>query len=70
MIDEVMSGGSFYSQNSFTLHFGLGALTEVQNVEIRWPDGTLQELGKQLANQTLAVTEGSAGSSFGKNSKQ
>ena len=24
MIDEVMSGGSYYSQNSFTLHFGLG----------------------------------------------
>ena len=25
MIDEVMSGGSYYSQNSFTLHFGLGS---------------------------------------------
>jgi len=70
MIDEVMSGGSFYSQNSFTLHFGLGPLTQVQNVEIRWPDGTLQELGKQPSDQTLTVSEQAAGSSFGKNSKQ
>jgi hypothetical protein len=70
MINEVMSGGSFYSQNSFTLHFGLGPLTEVQNVEIRWPDGSLQELGKQLTNQTLAVREQIEGSSFRRNSKQ
>ncbi|MBV8073028.1 MAG: CRTAC1 family protein [Acidobacteriaceae bacterium] len=70
IIDEVMSGGSFYSQNSFTLHFGLGPLTHVQNVEIRWPDGTLQELGKQPSDQTLTVSEQAAGSSFGKNSKQ
>jgi hypothetical protein len=26
MIDEVMSGGSYYSHNSFTLHFGLGTV--------------------------------------------
>lgn len=69
MIDEVMSGGSFYSQNSFVLHFGLGPLTEVENVAIKWPSGTLQELGKQQSNQTLTVTEPGARSSFGRNSK-
>ncbi|MBV8896466.1 MAG: CRTAC1 family protein [Acidobacteriaceae bacterium] len=56
-IDEVMSGGSFYSQNSMTLHFGLGECTQVDNVEIRWPSGTVQEIGKTAVDQTLRVTE-------------
>ncbi|HEX4165836.1 MAG TPA: CRTAC1 family protein [Bryobacteraceae bacterium] len=56
-IDEVMSGGSYYSQNSFTLHFGLGEQTEANGVDIRWPSGLEQRLGKVAADQTLKVTE-------------
>ncbi|HZQ51719.1 MAG TPA: CRTAC1 family protein [Bryobacteraceae bacterium] len=56
-IDEVMSGGSYYSQNSFTLHFGLGDCTEVENVEIRWPSGILQDIGRVKADQMLRVSE-------------
>jgi hypothetical protein len=36
---EVRSGSTYCSQNSFDLHFGLGDATEVQSVEIRWPNG-------------------------------
>lgn len=43
MIDEVMSGGSYYSQNSFTLHFGLGAAREADRLEVRWPGGEVQK---------------------------
>ena len=43
MIDEVMSGGSYYSQNSFTLHFGLGTAKEVDRLEVRWPGGEVQK---------------------------
>jgi hypothetical protein len=57
MIDEVMSGGSFYSNNSFTLHFGLGAATAVDGIELRWPSGTVQKIGKTAADQTLKITE-------------
>jgi enediyne biosynthesis protein E4 len=57
MIDEVMSGGSYYSQNSFTLHFGLGHATEVDNVEIHWPSGIVQRTGRVRADQTLKLTE-------------
>jgi enediyne biosynthesis protein E4 len=56
-IDEVMSGSSYYSQNSLTLHFGLGALTEVDDIQIRWPSGIVQHLGKTAADQTLKITE-------------
>ncbi len=41
-IDEVMSGTSYYSQNSFTLHFGLGQSARADGIEIRWPSGTVQ----------------------------
>jgi hypothetical protein len=57
MTSEVMSGGSFYSQNSFTLHFGLGPAAQADGVEIHWPSGTVQKLGKMAADQTLRVTE-------------
>ena len=57
MIDEVMSGGSYYSSNSFTLHFGLGKAAAVDGIEIRWPSGTVQKIGKTAADQTLKVTE-------------
>ena len=57
MIDEVMSGGSYYSQNSFTLHFGLGAASEVDSIEVRWPSGVMQTIGKTPANQTVKISE-------------
>ena len=57
MIDEVMSGGSYYSQNSLTLHFGLGQATEADSIEIHWPSGIVQKLGKTPADKTLKITE-------------
>jgi hypothetical protein len=57
MIDEVMSGGSYYSSNSFTLHFGLGTAVSIDGIEIRWPSGIVQKIGKTAADQTLKITE-------------
>jgi hypothetical protein len=56
-IDEVMSGSSYYSQNDFRLHFGLGKATKVESVEIAWPSG-LKETFKNLpANRLFFVQE-------------
>ena len=57
MIDEVMSGGSYYSQNAFTLHFGLGEAAKVSDVEIQWPSGIKQNTGPVMADQTIKVVE-------------
>ena len=57
MIDQVMSGGSFFSSNSLDLHFGLGKATVVDSIEIRWPSGVIQKIGKMSADQTLKLTE-------------
>ena len=36
---EVFSGGSYASSSDQRLHFGLGAATQVDKMEIYWPDG-------------------------------
>lgn len=59
MVDEVMSGGSYYSQNSFTLHFGMGDAKEVDRLEVRWPNGATQKWTKVTGGRTVKITEGS-----------
>ena len=57
MIDEVMSGGSFYSQSAFTLHFGLGDVNKIKDIEIQWPSGIKQKTGPVPVDQTIKITE-------------
>ena len=56
-IDEVMSGGSYYSQNDLRLHFGLGKAAKVDRLEIAWPSGTKEQFKNLEANQLLTVQE-------------
>ena len=59
-IDEVLSGGSYLSQNEQTMHFGLGAATVVDRIEVRWPTGKRQEWKRVPAGQIVTLTEGQA----------
>ena len=56
-IDEVRSGGSYLSQNDLRLHFGLGAATRVEQIEILWPSGTRQVLKDIEAGRVLPIVE-------------
>jgi hypothetical protein len=57
-IAEVTSGGSYYSQNSMTLYFGLGDAKKIDRLEIRWPAGSTQEWRDVEGNRTLQIAEG------------
>jgi hypothetical protein len=57
-IDEVRSGGSYYSQNDLRLHFGLDQAKSVDLVEIRWPSGTVDTLKNLEVNQIYTIQEG------------
>ena len=57
-IDEVRSGGSYYSQNDLRIHFGLGKANKVDLLEIRWPSGQMDQLKNVSANQLVFVKEG------------
>jgi enediyne biosynthesis protein E4 len=58
-IGEVMSGGSYYSQNSMTLYFGLANAAKADRIEVRWPAGATQSWSNVAGNRTLVLTEGS-----------
>jgi hypothetical protein len=55
---DVISGSSYASQNDMTLHFGLGASTTVDKLEIKWPDGKLETVTVAAIDRKLTVTEG------------
>jgi hypothetical protein len=57
-MDEVRSGGSYISQSDLRLHFGLGSMTKVDLVEVRWPSGLVDRLTNVSTNQLIRVKEG------------
>ncbi len=45
----IVSGDSLYSQHATTAHFGLGPITEVEQIVVDWPDGTQTQIeGPQI----------------------
>ena len=53
----VRSGTSYISQDDLRQHFGLGARSQADLVEVRWPDGTLTKLENVAANRVLVVKQ-------------
>ncbi len=58
LVDQRKGGMSYQSAQDPRLHFGLGAQTVAERVEIRWPSGARTELHQVNADQILAVEEG------------
>ena len=50
-----VTGDSFSAQHSSTAHFGLGSQTEVEAIEVRWPNGTTRRIDRPVINQYLTV---------------
>lgn len=57
-IDEVRSGGSYYSQNDLRIHFGLGKAAKVKTIEVRWPSGAVDTLTDVAVDQVVLIREG------------
>ncbi len=57
-IDEVRSGGSYFSQSDLRVHFGLGKAEKVDLLEIRWPSGQVNTIKDIAVNQLVYVKEG------------
>ena len=51
MIGEVMSGGSFIRRTVWFCISGLGKAAIVDQLQIRWPSGTVQTWEKVAVNQ-------------------
>ena len=59
-IDEVRSGRGYQSAEDLRLHFGLGKQKIIEQIEIRWPSGSVNTLTNVPADRILTVTEGSS----------
>jgi len=53
----VLSQSSYYSHDDLRLHFGLGAASTADTIEIRWPSGRVQTLRNVRGDRVVAVRE-------------
>lgn len=59
-VGEVSPASSYLSSSDPRIHFGLGKLTTLENVTIRWPSGHMEDLRDLPADQIVRVVEGRA----------
>ena len=53
----VQSGTSYLSQNDMRQHFGLGAASIVDAIDVRWPDGTTTRQAQVKPNQVVTIRQ-------------
>jgi hypothetical protein len=58
---RLVSSGSGFGCLPYEQHFGLGKLTQIDWLEIRWPSGHVQRLEQLPLNQSIRIVEGKAG---------
>ncbi len=57
-IRKVEANSGYASQNSLTTHFGLGNATEIQQIQIKWPSGLIENFSGININSMNNLTEG------------
>jgi len=56
-VRETKAGSSYASQNDPRVYFGLGDARQIEELEIRWPSGKIEQHAKIAANQALLIDE-------------
>ena len=54
---EVICGASYLSGNDLRICFGLGSASRVDNLQIRWHNGNVQELGELPIRQSITFSQ-------------
>jgi len=55
---EVKAGSSYLSQNDLRVHVGLGKATQIDRLDVRWPDGRSEMVSGAMVNRIVTITEG------------
>ncbi len=58
LVRDVNPFGSFQSQSSYEVHFGLGRAERVERLTVRWPNGETEQIADLAARRFYTVTEG------------
>lgn len=56
--EEIRSGGSYLSQSDLRVHFGLGKVTKIDSIEIRWNSGKIETIKDVEVDKFHAILEG------------
>ena len=59
-VGEVRGGGSYYAQNDLRVLFGLGTLTSIVKVDVRWPNGKEESWTNPVVGRYHTLKEGAA----------
>jgi hypothetical protein len=54
LVREVRGGGSYYSQNDLRIHAGLGDVSRIDRVDVRWPNGN-EEVFRDVPMRTIVT---------------
>ncbi|MEX2234986.1 MAG: FG-GAP-like repeat-containing protein [Cyclobacteriaceae bacterium] len=54
---EIASASSLVSRSSTTAHFGLGSASSITNIQVRWPNGGVQNYPLPPINQVLVINQ-------------
>ena len=57
LLREVICGASYLSGNDLRLSFGLGNASRIDNLQIRWHNGDVQQLGKVPIRQVVTFSQ-------------
>jgi hypothetical protein len=57
-LDEVRSGSSYISNNDMRVHFGLGAATQIDWIDVRWPSGRQERFEGLEVDKIHTLKEG------------
>ncbi|HLE63139.1 MAG TPA: CRTAC1 family protein [Pyrinomonadaceae bacterium] len=55
---DVVSGAVYCSQNDMTLHFGLGELTKIDRLDVRWSGGSDESFNIPAVNKNYTIVQG------------
>jgi enediyne biosynthesis protein E4 len=55
---DVISGGSYLSNNDLRPHFGLGPATTIDAIEVHWPSGKVEKFTVSGVDRIVTLTEG------------
>ena len=55
---DVVSGAGYGSQNDARIHTGLGTASAVAKLEIKWPNGAIEEVAIPGSDRTLTILQG------------
>ena len=56
---QVMPTRSYLSQSELPVTIGLGKVTKIDSIEIRWPRGNVEKIQVPRLNGTVTITESS-----------